>query len=33
VALADGQRRRTIDTARIDGAIAATPFFIALVPA
>jgi hypothetical protein len=33
VALADGQRRRTIDTARIDGAIAGTPFFIALVPA
>ncbi|MGZ4253490.1 MAG: hypothetical protein ACXVR2_09585 [Solirubrobacteraceae bacterium] len=31
--LADGQRRRTIDTARIDGAVAGTPFFIALVPA
>ena len=32
-ALADVQRRRTISTARIDGAIAGTPFFIALVPA
>ena len=32
-ALADGQRRRTISTARIDGAVAGTPFFIALVPA
>jgi hypothetical protein len=31
--LADDQRRRTIGTARIDGAIAGTPFFIALVPA
>jgi len=31
--LADGQRRRTIGTARIDGAVAGTPFFIALVPA
>lgn len=31
--LADGQRRRTISTARIDGAVAGTPFFIALVPA
>ena len=32
-ALADGQRRRTISTARIDGAVAGTPFFVALVPA
>ena len=32
-ALADGQRRRTISTARVDGAVAGTPFFIALVPA
>jgi hypothetical protein len=31
--LADDQRRRTISTARIDGAVAGTPFFIALVPA
>jgi hypothetical protein len=31
--LADGPRRRTITTARIDGAVAGTPFFIALVPA
>jgi hypothetical protein len=31
--LADGPRRRTISTARIDGAVAGTPFFIALVPA
>ena len=31
--LADGQRRRTISTARVDGAVAGTPFFIALVPA
>ena len=31
--LAEGQRRRTISTARIDGAVAGTPFFIALVPA
>ena len=31
--IADGQRRRTISTARIDGAVAGTPFFIALVPA
>ena len=31
--LADAQRRRTIGTARIDGAVAGTPFFIALVPA
>ena len=31
--LADGQRRRAISTARIDGAVAGTPFFIALVPA
>ena len=31
--LADSQRRRTISTARIDGAVAGTPFFIALVPA
>lgn len=30
---ADTQRRRTIGTARIDGAVAGTPFFIALVPA
>ena len=32
-ALADQQWRRTVSTARIDGAIAGTPFFIALVPA
>src|SRR3954454_6843046 len=32
-ALAEDQRRRTVGTARIDGAIAGTPFFIALVPA
>jgi hypothetical protein len=32
-ALVDAQRRRTLSTARIDGAIAGTPFFIALVPA
>ena len=31
--LVDGQRRRTISTARVDGAVAGTPFFIALVPA
>jgi hypothetical protein len=31
--LADAQRRRTVGTARIDGAVAGTPFFIALVPA
>ncbi len=31
--LAERQRRRTISTARIDGAVAGTPFFIALVPA
>jgi hypothetical protein len=31
--LADSQRRRTVSTARIDGAVAGTPFFIALVPA
>jgi hypothetical protein len=31
--LADTQRRRTIGTARIDGAVAGTPFFIALIPA
>ncbi len=31
--LADDLRRRTIGVARIDGAIAGTPFFIALVPA
>jgi hypothetical protein len=31
--LAEDQRRRTVGTARIDGAIAGTPFFIALVPA
>jgi len=31
--LAEGQRRRTISTARIDGAVAGTPFFVALVPA
>ncbi len=31
--LADAQRRRTVSTARIDGAVAGTPFFIALVPA
>ena len=30
---ADDQLRRTISTARVDGAIAGTPFFIALVPA
>jgi hypothetical protein len=32
-ALVDIQRRRTISTARIDGAVAGTPFLIALVPA
>jgi hypothetical protein len=32
-ALVDAQRHRTVSTARIDGAIAGTPFFIALVPA
>jgi hypothetical protein len=32
-ALAEDQRRRTVSAARIDGAIAGTPFFIALVPA
>ena len=32
-ALADAERRRTVGTARIDGAIAGTPFLIALVPA
>jgi hypothetical protein len=32
-ALVDVQRRRTVSAARIDGAIAGTPFFIALVPA
>jgi hypothetical protein len=32
-AVVDVQRRRTVSTARIDGAIAGTPFFIALVPA
>jgi hypothetical protein len=31
--LADRQRARTVSTARIDGAVAGTPFFIALVPA
>jgi hypothetical protein len=31
--LVDDQRRRTITTARIDGAVAGTPFLIALVPA
>jgi hypothetical protein len=31
--LAERQRHRTVSTARIDGAIAGTPFFIALVPA
>ena len=31
--LAHRERRRTISTARIDGAVAGTPFFIALVPA
>jgi hypothetical protein len=31
--LAETQRRRTVSTARIDGAVAGTPFFIALVPA
>jgi hypothetical protein len=31
--LVEVQRRRTVSTARIDGAIAGTPFFIALVPA
>jgi hypothetical protein len=31
--LADTQRRRTVSTARVDGAVAGTPFFIALVPA
>ena len=33
LALVEVQRRRTVSTARIDGAIAGTPFFIALVPA
>jgi hypothetical protein len=32
-AIVDVQRRRTVSTARIDGAVAGTPFFIALVPA
>jgi hypothetical protein len=32
-ALVEVQRRRTVSAARIDGAIAGTPFFIALVPA
>jgi hypothetical protein len=32
-ALVEVQRRHTVSTARIDGAIAGTPFFIALVPA
>ena len=32
-AVAESQYRRTISTARIDGAISGTPFFIALVPA
>jgi hypothetical protein len=32
-ALVEIQRRRTVSTARIDGAVAGTPFFIALVPA
>jgi hypothetical protein len=31
--LAGAQRRRTVGTARVDGAVAGTPFFIALVPA
>ena len=31
--LADAQRRRTVSTARVDGAVAGTPFLIALVPA
>lgn len=31
--IADDQLRRTITTARLDGAISGTPFFIALVPA
>ena len=31
--LAEAQRHRTVGTARIDGAVAGTPFFIALVPA
>jgi hypothetical protein len=31
--LAETQRHRTIGTARVDGAVAGTPFFIALVPA
>ena len=31
--IADTQRRKTISSARIDGAVAGTPFFIALVPA
>jgi hypothetical protein len=31
--IVDVQRRRTVSTARIDGAVAGTPFFIALVPA
>lgn len=33
VVLVEDQKRRTIGTARVDGAIAGTPFFIALVPA
>lgn len=32
-AVAENQRRRTITTGRIDGAISGTPFFVALVPA
>ncbi len=31
--LADTERRRTVGTARVDGAVAGTPFLIALVPA
>ena len=31
--LAEVQRHRTVGTARVDGAVAGTPFFIALVPA
>lgn len=31
--LAEAERRRTVGTAGIDGAVAGTPFFIALVPA
>ena len=31
--LADAQRRHTVSTARVDGAVAGTPFLIALVPA